>query len=309
MRYLISKNFDVNWIVVVSSFQFEFNNALNTFIDQISNKLKFDFFFRDLITLLINNVNQSIKLNLLRIIYRKKTIDIMSFVNVQMKFRYDNKHKFVMFKIDNIIYLRLHKNYFLFSKFDKKLFNQYVESFLVKQRINRLIYELNLFFTLRVHLIISITQLKSIDISINSYSRSKSNYSKFVNIDQQNDNEENSRYEIEKIVDKRFRIFEKIKIWQYLMRWKNWESKNDHWKSKFVCDDCKNLIKKYELRHFKFKTRKFFKKFFTKFLANISNVSTTTSTIIVVTFTTNAFLQLSIRRRDRFKKLRESSNW
>ena len=48
----------------------------------------------------------------------------MSFVNVQMKFRYDNKHKLlIMFKIDDIIYLRLHKNYFLFNKFDKKKFN------------------------------------------------------------------------------------------------------------------------------------------------------------------------------------------
>ena len=99
-----------------------------------------------------------------------------------------------------MIYLRLHKSYFLFSKFDKKIFNQYVESFFVKRRVNRLVYELNLSFTSRVHLIILITQLKSIDISIDSYLRSKSNYSKFVDIDQQNN--EDSRYEIERIIDK-----------------------------------------------------------------------------------------------------------
>ena len=81
----------------------------------------------------------------------------MLFVNAQMKFRYNNKHKLLMLKIDDITYLRLYKNYSLFSKFDKKLFNQYVESFFVKRRINRLIYELNLFFTSRVHLIVLIT--------------------------------------------------------------------------------------------------------------------------------------------------------
>ena len=108
----------------------------------------------------------------------------MLFVNVQMKFRYDNKHKLLMLKVDDMIYLRLHKSYFLFSKFDKKFFNQYVESFFVKRRVNRLIYELNLLFTSRVHLIISITQLKLIDILIDSYLRFKSNYSKFVNINQ-----------------------------------------------------------------------------------------------------------------------------
>ena len=82
LRYLISKFFNVNWVIVVFSFQFEFNNTSNTFIDQTSNKLKFDFFSRDLIMLLINNINQWTKLNLLRIIYRKKAIDVILFVNV-----------------------------------------------------------------------------------------------------------------------------------------------------------------------------------------------------------------------------------
>ena len=81
---------------------------------------------------------------------------IMFFVNAQIKFRYDNKHKSLMLKVDDMIYLRFYKNYSLFNKFIKKLNNQYVEFFLVKQRINRLIYELDLFFTLYTYSIISI---------------------------------------------------------------------------------------------------------------------------------------------------------
>ena len=146
--------------------------------------MKFDFLFCDFIISLTKSTIDLLKLNFLRIVYRKKIINVISFVNVQMKFRYDNKHKSLMLKIDDIIYLRLNKNYFLFNKFDKKFFNQYVESFFVKRRVNRLIYELNLLFTSRVYSIISITQLKSIDISIDSYLRFKSNYSKFVDIDQ-----------------------------------------------------------------------------------------------------------------------------
>ena len=107
----------------------------------------------------------------------------MSFVNVQMKLCYDNKHKFFMLKIDDMIYLRLHKNYSLSSKSSKKLFNQYVESFLIKQRINRLIYELNLFFMSRVHSIISIIQLKLIDVFFDFYQRFKFNYLELVDID------------------------------------------------------------------------------------------------------------------------------
>ena len=233
-----------------------------------------------------------------------------------MKFRYDNKHKSLMFKVDDMIYLRFHKSYSLSSKFIKKLNNQYVESFFVKRRINRLIYELNLFFISRVYLVISITQLKSIDVFVDSYQRFKFDYSKFVDIDQQNENE-NSRYEMKKIVNRRLRIFDKTKMWQYLIRWKNWESKNDHWKFEFACDDCQNLIKKYELRHFKFKTRKFFDinttnklastrrfKMIKKIFTNTSNTSSIISkTIVVIVFATNA--SSSTRRRNRFKKTRE----
>ena len=102
-----------------------------------------------------------------------------------MKFCYDNKYKSLIFKINNIIYLQFHKNYSLFNKFIKKLNNQYVELFFVKRRINQLIYELNLFFISRVHFVISIVQLKSINVFVDSYQRFKFDYSKFVDIDQQ----------------------------------------------------------------------------------------------------------------------------
>ena len=76
-------------------------------------------------------------------------------------------------------------------------------------------------------------------------------------------------------------------------------------KVKIKYNDCKNLIKKYELRHFKFKTKKLFNFFFT----NTSNDVTliTLKFIVVVVFTTNAisFSFSLIRRRDRFSKIRE----
>ena len=159
--------------------------------------MKFDFLFRNFIISLTKLTINQLKLNLLRLVYHKKIIDVILFANAQMKFRYDNKHKLLMFIIDDIIYLRLYKKYFLFSKLSKKVFNQYVELFFVKRRINRLIYELNLFFILWVYFIISIIQLKSIDVFFDSYQRFKFNYFEFINIDQQNKNE-NSCYEVKK---------------------------------------------------------------------------------------------------------------
>ena len=42
------------------------------------------------------------------------------------------------------MYLRLHYNYKLLDRFNRKMFNQRCESFIVKQRVKRLTYELNL---------------------------------------------------------------------------------------------------------------------------------------------------------------------
>ena len=95
---------------IISLLQFEFNNASNVFIDQILNQLKFDFFFRDFIILLTKSTIDLSKLNFLRIVYRKKVINVILFVNTKMKFRYDNRHKSLMLKINDIIYLRFHKS-------------------------------------------------------------------------------------------------------------------------------------------------------------------------------------------------------
>ena len=56
LRYLISKNFDIDWVTTIFSLQFDFNNVSSVFIDQILNQLKFDFLFRDFITSLTNNI-------------------------------------------------------------------------------------------------------------------------------------------------------------------------------------------------------------------------------------------------------------
>ena len=63
------------------------------------------------------------KLNVVRIVYRREITNVVNFVNVQIKIRYDNKHKSLMFKIDDYVYFRLHYEYQLFNKSSKKFFN------------------------------------------------------------------------------------------------------------------------------------------------------------------------------------------
>ena len=52
-----------------------------------------------------------------------------------------------MLKFDDRAYLRLNHDYHLFNKFNRKLSLQRCDLFLIKRRIERLIYELKLFRT------------------------------------------------------------------------------------------------------------------------------------------------------------------
>ena len=54
----------------------------------------------------------------------------------------------------------------------------------MKRRIDKLAYELDLSMRFRIHSVISVIQLKSADVSIDSYSRSISDHSNSVNREQ-----------------------------------------------------------------------------------------------------------------------------
>ena len=168
-----------------------------------------------------------------------------------MKLRYDDKHKFLKLQVDDYAYLKLHYKYQLLSKLIRNFFNQYVESFLIKRWVDLLVYELKLSVTFRIHSIIFVIQLKFANIIENFYQRLKSDYFESIKIEKKNFVDIDSRYEIKKIIDRRQRIFEKTKMWQYLLRWRDWKSKNDMWKFEFACGNCMNLIKQYERQHFR----------------------------------------------------------
>ena len=79
-----------------------------------------------------------------RLKYQQKTADVTIFVNVKIKIYYDVKHQFIFFRFDDRVYLRLHQNYKFFDNHNRKMFNQRCEFFIVKRRVERLAYELNL---------------------------------------------------------------------------------------------------------------------------------------------------------------------
>ena len=61
------------------------------------------------------------------------------------------------------------------------------------------------------------------------------------------ENEKN--YEVECLIDKRTRTYEKTTVTQYLVRWLDYEPEYDEWKSLSALAGCTDLIEKYELAH------------------------------------------------------------
>ena len=160
IRYLVKTNIDV--ISSLFSLQTQFNNFSNSIIDQFSNDIIYEFKIRETLTLNLSTTNSSTtdSFSKLRMKNRQKAVDAISFVNAHMKIRYDSRHKSLFFRSSDKIFLRLHRDYEI-NEQHKKLDNQRCESFLIKRCVDRLTYELNIFFRWKIHFVISMTQFES----------------------------------------------------------------------------------------------------------------------------------------------------
>ena len=180
-----------------------------------------------------------------RLKYQIEIVDATTFVNVKATIYYDSRHTFLMLRSKNKTYLRLNHDYQLFEKFNRKISSQRCDSFIVKKRIDRLTYELSLSVNWKIHLVIFVAQLKLV-LTNDSYHRSRSEHSDFIDI--KSDTSQWKFYEIELIIDKRTRNYNNKKVTQYLLRWLDYDSKHDVWRSITKLKNCMNLIEKYEAR-------------------------------------------------------------
>ena len=139
-----------------------------------------------------------------------------------MKIRYDARYVSLLLKSEDKTFFRFHKKYKIFSQKNRKLSNQRCEFFLIKRQIERLFYELNLSSTWKIYFVISIVQLKSAIFTKYSYNRSRFNHFEFVLIEE--DIETEKSYEIERIIVKRIRKYDRTNVTQYRIQWKEYKS-------------------------------------------------------------------------------------
>ena len=123
--------------------------------------------------------------------------DVIAFASLKMKKIYNARHQFIFFKIENLINLRLHKNYKVSIITSKKIESQLIRLFKILEKIERLIYRLKLSINMKIYNVIFIVYLKpAIDFIENLYRRRRL-LAFIVVID------EEKKYEIEKLLKKR----------------------------------------------------------------------------------------------------------
>jgi hypothetical protein len=246
LRYFLTSNSNLCWHEALSSLQHDLMNFI-IFTSFTSNQTLYEVNIK--LSLMI--LNDHTKNNTFtRKLIRKKVVNVIDFVNARFKIIYDDKHKSFAFNSKNKIYLRLHREYSLSEKNNHKLSNQRSSSYVIKRKIENVVYELILSQNARIHLVISIAQLKSAEDDADSFNKSR-----FINSESVEMNEDTSTkrlYEVERILKERIRKYEKITVRKYLIKWKDWESKHNIWKSEKNCENAKHLIAKFHNRQKKF---------------------------------------------------------
>ena len=129
----------------------------------------------------------------------------------------------------------------IFDWFNKKLFNQRVDFFKILKTVdNNQTYRLQLFFIMKIYLMIFIVQLKSITFNSNSYNKEISDSFSMIN-DYVDTNA--SSYEIKRLLNKRI-IRNKS---YYLIKWKNFDHEHNVWYLIDNLNDVKNFIIEFKI--------------------------------------------------------------
>ena len=245
LRFHVTAHFDDEWVDVLSFIQIENNNVVHITTEYASNELVYEFKINDTLNMLANLSSENY--NQLRQIKRENVEIAMAFVNALSKVRYDAMHKTLKLKIDDKMYLRLHHDYIIFDLFNHKLSKQRVEFFSIIEKIDNLAFRLQLFFVMKIHSVVSIAQLESATRDTNSYDRIVDKNSSSIHEKQSTALiEQISLYEIERLLNRRIISTNRI---NYLVKWKNYNSKHNVWYLLHALDTFKNLVDVYDLQH------------------------------------------------------------
>ena len=227
-----------DWLnTMIDSIQRTFNNSIS-FIEKILNEICYDFISLQSIDLL-KDITMTSTLS------RITVVDSIAMTQMYSKTIYDDNHTSLQMKIEDWALLRLHKKYEISSTvvLDRKLSKQYVDFFRIREKIENLVYKLNISQKWKIWSIIFIAQFELFSASTSdSFQRTHTSSSSISMKDESNTNAIRS-FEIEKIIVKRYN---RRKDYEYLVRWFEYESQNDFWRSLQKLNNVLELMKEFD---------------------------------------------------------------
>ena len=172
--------------------------------------------------------------------------DVIVFVAIQMKQYYDDKHQSHFFSIEDIVNLHLHCDYILSSLIsqNRKLKQQFVNSLCITEWIKKLVYQLDLSSTWKIHNVISIAYLEP-TYTNDSYHWSCSEHSDVIIIL----SDTALKWELKCLLwkwtyQKRHRF-----ITEYLAWWTEYSSEFDSWVNIKDLENMRNLVNKFDKKN------------------------------------------------------------
>ena len=301
---MIMLNNSADWSDLMFRIQRILNNIIIN-IDKTLNEIFYDFtlfhsenllskFFVDVILTLSSTVFRSTQ----RVI-RNEIIDVIAFAQMHAKYYYDKNHISVFMKIDDWALFQLHKDYKISVtvRLDKKYVQQYIDSFQVIERIEKLVYRLVFSINWRIYFVFIIVQLELCSsFGDDFYRRLKSAESNSVFVE--DDTDQIKFWKLNRLVNKR-KFHREI---EYFVRWKDWDSQHDVWKNLFELDNVMDLINDYEVdltdKVFQFMIRNFeLRKSFVIFDEKFFTIISLTSTFFVSQFSSDQRFVVVISRK------------
>ena len=190
--HLMSLKSFKNWLTIIDFMQRNFNNTFFSTTIKTSNEICYDFTSctsTDLIN--FSDITSS------RAFIRRAIENSIAFSQVMFKHYYDKKHSNYQFEVNDWILLKLHKDYKISSTkiLNKKLFQQYVDSFKIIEKIDNLVYRLKISKHWRIHSMIFIAQLKFFESSFT--------ISSLLSVFMKEDSDVIKSFEMKKIISKR----------------------------------------------------------------------------------------------------------
>ena len=241
----------IDWLKTLKFIQRLLNNVTSAITDRTSNEIDFDF-----ISLQIANLNKLfIETNVFVVVttterifesqqIRIEVTNVIILAQMNVKHHYNRKHQSFFMKKNEYALIRLHHEYQISTNdiLNKKYNQQYVDSFKILKKIDKLTYRFDLSIHWRIHFVLFVAQLKFASIESNFYQRSRFIHSDSMFVE--NDIKRVKFYEIDFLINKR-EIARRES--EYLIRWKKYDSAYDEWRNISKFENVMNLIKNYEL--------------------------------------------------------------